>query len=226
MSQRKTAIPAAQGSILCPVCKASSTRLFLELEAQSYWRCHGCEATFLQPDQRPGPNEELEHYLTHDNDPDDPGYRKFLNKLAAPLLQRLEPASRGLDYGCGPGPALAAMLREAGHEVALYDVFFQPDPEPLAETYDFITCTETVEHFHRPAEELERLDRMLGPGGWLAIMTSFQIDDSRFAYWRYRRDPTHVVFYRETTLHHVARLRGWTCEIPRKNVALMRKPEL
>ena len=34
-----------------------------------------------------------------------------------PLLARLGPASHGLDYGCGPGPALATMLREEGHGV-------------------------------------------------------------------------------------------------------------
>ena len=29
--------------------------------------------------------------------------------------------------GCGPGPALAEMLREAGHTVATYDPLFAPD---------------------------------------------------------------------------------------------------
>ena len=62
----------------------------------------------------------------------DAGYRRFLSKLADPLMARLAPGARGLDYGCGPGPALAAMLREAGHEVALYDPFFAPDPAPLS----------------------------------------------------------------------------------------------
>jgi taurine dioxygenase len=60
-----------------------------------------------------------------------------------------------------PGPALAAMLREAGHEVALYDPFFAPDPAPLAAIYDFVTCTETAEHFHDPRAEFARLR---GPG--------------------------------------------------------------
>jgi cyclopropane fatty-acyl-phospholipid synthase-like methyltransferase len=66
-------------------------------------------------------------------------------------------------------------------------------------TYDFITCTEVVEHFHHPALEFRRLDALLKPGGWLAIQTTFQTDDARFARWNYRRDPTHVVFYRPYT---------------------------
>ena len=116
------------------------------------------------------------------------------------------------------------MLREAGHAVALYDPCFQPDPAALAATYEFITCTETVEHFHNPADEFDRFERMLAPGGWLGVMTCFQADDAQFAAWHYRRDPTHVVFYREATFHVIAAQRGWSCEIPGKDVALMQKP--
>lgn len=191
---------------------------------RDYWRCGNCELRFLDPGQRPGREEEFAHYLHHDNDPEDPGYRRFLSRVAKPLLERLGPGLQGLDYGCGPGPALATMLREAGHEVALYDPFFRPDPAPLRETYDFITCTETVEHFHDPAGEFDRLDALLRPGGWLAVMTCFQDDDAAFAQWHYRRDPTHVVFYRAETFRKLAALRGWTCEIPAKDIVLLGKP--
>ncbi|MEQ8700574.1 MAG: methyltransferase domain-containing protein, partial [Bauldia litoralis] len=101
---------------------------------------------------------------------------------------------------------------------------FLPDTGPLEETYDFITCTEVAEHFHRPAAEFDRLDSLLRPGGWLAVMTCFQTDDDRFATWHYRTDPTHVVFYREATLRTIAAQHGWSCDIPVKDVALMRKP--
>jgi SAM-dependent methyltransferase len=207
----------------CPVCRAVSTRHFLTVDGRGYLRCPHCEARFLEPSQRLSQQDEYLHYLNHENDVHDPGYRRFLSKLADPLLERLGQRSHGLDYGCGPGPALAQMLREAGHDVALYDPYFHPDPEPLSRTYDFITCTEAAEHFHRPAEEFDRLDRMLRPGGWLAVMTCFQTEDDRFTGWHYRKDPTHVVFYREATLRRLAALHGWSCEIPVKDVALMRK---
>jgi len=196
----------------------------MRVGTQDYWRCESCEARFLDPRHHLAPEDERAHYAHHENTIDDPGYRRFLAKLATPLLERIAPTSRGLDYGCGPGPALAAMLREAGHEVVLYDPFFHPDPAVLSQSYDFITCTETAEHFHHPADEFDRLERMLAPGGWLAVMTSFQTDDVRFATWHYRRDPTHVVFYREATFRVIAEQRGWSCEIPVKDVALMRKP--
>jgi SAM-dependent methyltransferase len=191
---------------------------------RDYWRCEACEATFLAPTQRPTPADERAEYLLHANDPQDAGYRRFLFRLAEPLLARLAPACEGLDYGCGPGPALAAMLREAGHDVALYDPFFAPEAAVLERRYDFITCTEAAEHFHDPAGEFDRFDRMLRPGGWLALMTCFQTDDARFARWHYRRDPTHVVFYRATTFQRIARRFGWQCEVPCKDVVLMRKP--
>jgi len=190
----------------------------------SYWRCPDCQVRFLDPGQRLAPAAERAYYLLHQNDPDDPGYRRFLAKLADPLLARLAPGSRGLDFGCGPGPALAAMLREAGHAVALYDPFFAPDRAALAETWDFVTCTETAEHFHDPAAEFEQLRRLVRPGGWLALMTCFQTEDARFATWQYRADPTHVVFYREATLRHLATGWGWHCEVPAKDVALMQRP--
>ena len=85
----------------------------------------------------------------------------------------------------------------------LFDPLFFPEPEPLEDLYDFIVCTEVIEHFHRPVQEFLRFDRMLSPGGWLALMTCFQTDDDRFAAWHYRRDPTHVVFYCETTLRYI-----------------------
>ncbi|KPP84626.1 MAG: Methyltransferase domain [Rhodobacteraceae bacterium HLUCCO07] len=207
----------------CPVCKAAALP-FQVIAGLRYLRCPDCQARFLAPDHHPTLEAERAHYLTHENHPDDPGYRRFMGKLAAPLLARLPARSRGLDYGCGPGPALAAMLREAGHEVALYDPFFAPDPAPLSDTHDFVTCTETAEHFHHPAEEFSRLRALVRPGGWLAIMTCFQTDDDRFANWRYRMDPTHVVFYREATFRHLAQSWGWSCDVPVKDVVLMQRP--
>ena len=70
---------------------------------------------------------------------------------------------------------------------------------------------------------LEGVHGLLRPGGLLGIMTTFQTDDARFAGWHYRRDPTHVVFYRESTLAFIAERMGWTMEIPCANVAIFRK---
>jgi len=208
----------------CIVCGEFAANFFVRVNGDRYERCGACQATFLNPEQRLSIDDEHARYRQHRNDPDDKDYRRFLSKLAGPLLQRLPLPGKGLDYGCGPGPALACMLREAGHHVRLFDPLFYPGTETLEDLYDFIVCAEVIEHFHQPAEEFARLNRMLIPGGWLALMTCFQTDDNRFATWHYRRDPTHVVFFREATLRYIARRFGWRCEIPVKDVALMQKP--
>jgi cyclopropane fatty-acyl-phospholipid synthase-like methyltransferase len=196
---------------------------FAVVAGARYHRCADCRATFRDPNQWLTPEQERERYLLHRNDPADEGYRAYLSKCVAPLLAKLTPGSHGLDYGSGPGSAAAAMLREAGHRVASYDPHFRPDRDVLALAYDFVVCTETIEHFRRPAEEFERLDRLLRPGGWLALMTQFLPEDSEFAAWPYRRDPTHIVFYDEQTLRRVAERFGWACETPERGVALMRR---
>ncbi|MFN2335200.1 MAG: methyltransferase domain-containing protein, partial [Wenzhouxiangellaceae bacterium] len=81
---------------------------------------------------------------------------------------------------------MADLFLEAGHRMSLFDPIYAPDRQGLQRQHDFITCTEVVEHMHRPAEEFRRLDRLLRPGGRLGMMTIFQTDDARFAGWHYR----------------------------------------
>lgn len=207
----------------CRVCLHPRATHFAQASGRDYWRCPACAATLLDTAQLPDAAGERAEYLLHQNDPGDKGYRDFLNRLARPLLGKLSPGQRGLDYGCGPGQAMGRLLAEAGHTVRLYDPFFRKDEAALDQTYDFIVCSEVVEHFHRPSDEFARLDSMLRPGGWLGVMTCFQDDDAAFADWHYRRDPTHVVFYRIETFRTIARRFGWRCETPARNIVLMSK---
>jgi hypothetical protein len=167
---------------------------------------------------------ERARYETHDNDPSDQRYRAFLYRLFAPLIARLPAGAAGLDYGSGPGPTLSVMLAEAGFATSIYDPFFAPDGATLRRSYDFITCTETVEHFYSPAQEFERLDQMLRPGGWLGIMTEMREEDRVFSSWWYVRDPTHVCFYHADTMAWIAARYGWTMERPYRTVTLFHKP--
>ena len=68
-------------------------------------------------------------------------------------------------------------------------------------------------------DTFKRLEQMVRPGGWIGVMTCFQTADARFARWHYRRDPTHVVFYRERTMAWLAQNLGLNLEIPAKDVA-------
>jgi SAM-dependent methyltransferase len=208
----------------CPVCRARATRPFVEVEGRRYGRCRRCRATFLDPAQVPSPAQAHAHYRTHRNDAADPGYRAFAARLARPLLARVGTAASVLDFGCGASSALAALLAEAGCRVARFDPLFHPERAPLASTYDGVAAMEVIEHLHAPGDEIDRLATRVRLGGWLALTTCLQTDDARFARWWYRRDPTHVVFYRARTLHVLAAELGWRCELPAKDVALMKRP--
>ena len=183
----------------CPLCGAADTADYWQDRRRSYRQCARCELVFVPPEYHLSAAQERAEYDLHRNDPDDPGYRQFLGRLAQPLLQRLPAGSAGLDFGCGPGPALAKMLEESGHRVALYDVFYVPDTLALAASYDFITATEVVEHLAAPGAELARLWQLLRPGGWLGVMTKLVRDPGAFAGWHYKNDPTHVSFFSRST---------------------------
>ena len=146
-----------------------------------------------------------------------------MSKLFKPLKDKLKDEAKGLDFGCGPGPALAEMLKEDGYGVDLYDPFFFDNERVLTKAYDFITCTETIEHFFEPIKEFKRIDDMLGKEGVLGVMTTFLSDEKDFGQWYYRKDPTHVAFYSPKTIEVIASMMGWTYEIPEKDVVLFKK---
>ena len=137
------------------------------------------------------------------------------------MLARLAPGARGLDFGCGPAPALADILRRAGHEVSLYDTFYWPDAAVLKENYDFVCTTEVVEHLHHPGSELDRLWSLLRPGGWLGIMTKLVRDSAAFASWHYKNDPTHVCFFSRQTWQWWALRQGAALDIIGADVILV-----
>ncbi|MDZ7780196.1 MAG: class I SAM-dependent methyltransferase [Gemmatimonadota bacterium] len=208
----------------CPLCGGDEAGPFRELGERPYYRCATCALVFLDPGFRLTASEERARYRTHENDPSDPGYRAFLDRLGAPLVTRLPAGAEGLDYGSGPGPTLSVMLEERGFTMSVYDPFFAPDTGVLERSYDFVTCTETAEHFFEPGREFARLDGLLRGGGWLGVMTRVLTDDVVFEDWWYVRDPTHVCFYAPETLRWIADRHGWTLERPGTNVALFHKP--
>lgn len=207
----------------CPLCASASVHPFRTVRGREYRECDRCGLIHLTPDHRLTTAAEREEYAAHHNSPDDPRYRAFLSRLAVPLVGRLRDGAEGLDFGSGPGPTLSVMLEEQGFPTAVYDPFFAPDPAVLGRRFDFITCTETAEHFFAPGVEFDRLNDLLQPGGWLGVMTESYTGDPPFEQWRYAREPTHVSFYRPDTMRWLASHHGWTFESPRSDVYLFRK---
>lgn len=196
----------------CPLCGAG-TRNFCADRMRHYVECADCGLVSADPASHLSPREERAIYDLHRNDPGDARYRAFLARLADPLLARLTPGIRGLDFGCGPGPTLSPMLREAGMVMRDYDPCYAPDPRALQVEYDFVTCTEVVEHFRDPRAGWGQLAARVRPGGWLGVMTQLAPDDpARFLRWRYRDDRTHVSFHRLATLRWLAATLGFALE--------------
>lgn len=195
----------------CPLCRNKDVVEYHEDRSRKYLFCNRCNLVFVPPRYHLSPEEEKREYDLHENDPFDPGYRRFLSRLCSPLLDRLGEKKKGLDFGCGPGPALARMLEEKGHIMSLYDIFFYDNKDVFQEKYDFISSTEVLEHLKDPAFEIDRLIQMLEPDGWLAVMTKLVIDREAFSKWHYIQDRTHICFYRKETFQFLAD--QYNCEL-------------
>jgi hypothetical protein len=211
-------------SLGCPLCGLPDPALYFQGDSQDYRRCRRCVLIFVPPGQRLDPVAERARYDLHQNDVADPRYRAFLSRLMEPLLERVPPGAEGLDFGCGPGPALAAMLTERGRPTACYDPYYAPDESIWKRPYAFIAASEVVEHLYHPARELDRLFGVLQSGGWLGIMTKPPPADlGAFATWHYRREPTHVAFYSRPTFEYVAAHWGGAAVFAGTDVVLIRK---
>ena len=114
-------------------------------------------------------------------------------------------------------------ITNAGFETDKYDLYFHYDPSVFAETYDFVACSETVEHFRQPRVEFERFNQMLRSGGYLGVMTAMLSDWSDFEDWHYHFDITHICFYSPETMQWIAERYLWECDFPRENVVIFRQ---
>lgn len=203
----------------CLLCGAESTATTTS-DARQYFQCAYCALVHLHPEQRLSRSDEKARYELHENNPADPDYIAFLRRLGDPIMARLRPGARGLDFGCGPSPVLSQLLTAAGFPCAAYDPFFAPDEALLENRYDYVTCSEVVEHAYDPAPMFATLHRLLRPGGILGVMTRFYPESTAFSDWWYRRDPTHVCFYNEKTMLWIARRHGCQAEFPAPDVTL------
>ncbi len=207
----------------CPLCGNTDSTPYHRDDTRDYLQCGTCDLVFVPRGQHLSAADEKACYDCHDNRPDDPGYRRFLDRLFTPLSQRLAAPARGLDFGCGPGPTLSVMFEEAGHPMALYDPYYAPERTVLSGPYDFITLSEVAEHLAAPGKELDNLWAALAPGGWLGIMTKRVRDPIAFISWHYVTDPTHVCFFSEATFQWLASRWSASLDVVGDDVVLIGK---
>lgn len=178
----------------CPLCSGKSKHFFYDRK-RSYYQCIDCSSIFVDPLCFLNPHDEKERYLKHSNDWQDEGYRSFVNPIVDAVRSKFSSYHKGLDFGAGHTPIIAKALNEIGFNVTPYDPFFHNYPELLRKKYDFITCCEVIEHFHKPFNEFDLLRKMLNIGGELICMTYVYSESINFEEWYYKNDSTHVFFY-------------------------------
>lgn len=209
----------------CPLCQRRGAKPYHRDKRRQYWQCPDCQLVFVQPSQRLCKEREKAEYDLHQNSPDDQGYRKFLSRLQQPLLERIKPGARGLDFGCGPGPTLSAMFEESDYKINLYDIFYAPDQRALEQQYHFITATEVIEHLFKPGAVLQQLWQLLLPGGTLGIMTKMISSQQAFTRWHYKNDPTHVCFFSPDSFSWLATTLNAELEIIGQDVILLTRQD-
>jgi len=217
----------------CPLCsllcadtgfastqKPADIHYYARDKKREYYQCNRCSLVFVPPSFHLSSEQEKAEYDLHQNRVEDKAYQGFLNRLLKPLLSLFQQSDYAqlatskpeqvqcLDFGCGPGPALAMLLRQQGYSVNIYDKFYAEDKSVISETfkcrYTLITMTEVAEHLDRPDEIWRLLDSLLAPGGHLGVMTKLVQSPEAFSKWHYKNDPTHISFYTKETLLFIA----------------------
>lgn len=195
----------------CLLCSASHTDSFRvdKNPPRNYFHCQACDLIFMVPSERLNSTLEKQRYDQHQNEGSQ-GYQAFLEPLVKYIDDhyKKEGVARDslttLDFGCGPTAFLSQLLSHKGYRTSQYDLYYFPDLEQLRRTYHFVTSTEVWEHLFNPKQEIEKILRMVKPGGLIGVMTSTHRGESAFHDWHYRRDPSHVVFYSEKTMNFIA----------------------
>ena len=192
----------------CPLCLSHKNCVKYhnnnEFGERSFLECLECHLIFVPKKYHISSELERSRYQTHNNSPMDKGYVDFLNQLIDPLITYLNEGDCGLDFGCGPGPAIDHILSSKGIFVDNYDPYFFNDKSLMRLQYDFVTSTEVLEHLSNPREDITKILDLVKPCGYIGIMTL--IYDSRLSFgdWWYKEDPTHIMFYQNRTFQWIA----------------------
>jgi hypothetical protein len=181
----------------CKICNAKTTPIEDVKKKLVYYRCRACGFVSLEESHRVSSIEEKRKYDQHNNSLENEGYvqmfEDFIELSIAPYLANIKKA---LDFGSGPTPVFAELLKRRGLEVNIYDLYYAPKRVYEGKSYDLITSTEVFEHLSKPLETLALLVGHLDTNGYIVLMTKFPPKgDKAFLDWWYRRDPTHISFF-------------------------------
>jgi len=197
----------------CPLCLSKSNWFCEYFENPiNFYKCSNCYSIFKESQSYLDSKSEKERYNLHENDVHDQDYQNFVSPITNTIISNFDIDCRGLDFGCGPGPVIAHVLKKSGYRIELFDPFYFPNPSIKKQKFDFIICCEVMEHFHLPSKEFKFLKSLINSNGRLycktqLISNTICVDD--FKNWYYKNDPTHVFFYSPIALEYIKAKEGF-----------------
>lgn len=214
--------------MMCPLCHKDQAYMHFEdiKSHRVFYICQICDLIFQDRLGLMSIKEEKKRYENHENHLLDEGYRQFLEPSVQAIKQFYQPSLSGLDYGCGPYPALAQILLEQQIEVDIYDPLFFPKKDfskTCSKKYDFLVSTEVVEHFYDVSKQWQKMFSCLKEKAQVIIMTQRHSELINFPQWHYWRDETHVSFYSEKTLSWIAQKWRFECAFIHDRVVIMKR---
>ncbi len=212
----------------CAVCGGSRFAPFLEAHGYTIVRCQACAFFFVHPPPAPDVLRALYTDPSYFRSTGPFGYEDYAalrptwEAQARERLTRLERyVERGevLDVGCATGIFLA-IARERGWTVSGIEIApeaareaerltgcpIASSPEPFlreGRTFDAITLWEYLEHVPDPRAELRQMNRLLRPGGVLALSTpnaGHRTVRRAPERWKEFKPPEHLSFFTVSTL--------------------------
>ncbi|MCC5889695.1 MAG: class I SAM-dependent methyltransferase [Alkalibacterium sp.] len=195
----------------CIICQSDTKELVHPDNGQVFHECLSCHFIKKNSTHHLTSEKELEQYEHHENSIDDPRYVAFFEKfLDAAVFPFTDEGREGLDFGSGPEPVLAQLLkRDYGYNMTIYDLFYSLEETYRNKTFDLITTTEVVEHIPDPLPIFLELKDLMKEDSILAVMTLFQPkDEKEFWNWHYIRDFTHISFFTPEAMRIISEKAG------------------
>lgn len=210
----------------CKCCGFDPLETF-KCKTVEYYFCPTCHLIHKDDSYIVAPDAEEARYATHNNTIESEGYVNWLEKYIKAGVTPFIETGKMLDYGCGPGPVLAELLKRKGFDTEVYDLYFQKIlPEKLNQ-FDLITCTEVIEHVADLNLLFDDFNGLIKPGGILSIMTQYHRGVEAICTWWYVRDETHIVFFNDLTFETLAKKYGYEVIFSDgKSICVMRKLEV
>lgn len=221
----------------CRLCGEAAPLWCRADDGRPYDRCARCGAVQVSREHLPDAAVERARYDLHQNDPEEPGYRRFittfLDAVDAAIAAQSAPVGgaatpvRILDYGSGPLSALEHIARSRGWRVASWDPLYSTGDDPLdsGAPWDVVMLHEVIEHVHEPGRLVARIANALHPQGLLAIRTAEPPTRADlFLEWWYRKDVTHVWFVSEAAVAWIERQLGATHRRYGEGIWMLHRP--